>query len=169
MNCRVFQNLRFEFLDDALTDDQRRAAGEHLSTCVQCRDSVEQERRLAERLRSGFHEQVAPLAADRDLAQRVSARVHSLPARDAARVIVRFPMLFRFSAAAGVVFAIGIGLLLKRPVTPRIEDRQAADQVTIQLSYCAPTYTFQRSGSYVVDALTCESNSVTGTLFSKLD
>ena len=171
MNCRAFQQLIFDYIDGTLPESKRSAAEEHLAGCRACRDSVEQEQRLAESLRSGFQQRVASLDLSPEFTQQVVGRVEP-PGLDveAPRNVIRFPFSLRVSAAAALVLvAFGIGMVLKRPVGPLIPSMPRLNPVTIELSFCVPAYTFQRLDNSVIDALTCEPNTIAGTLFTKID
>jgi anti-sigma factor RsiW len=166
MNCRLFQNQIFEYLDGSLPPRAQVAAEEHLSACAACRLALSREQQTAQSLSDEFRNASASLRLPQDFGHNLlSALANERHARDEQPGIVLFwrrlawPLV---AAAAGLLVLAGALFLMRAPGPgmARPRPRSAGSGVTVQLSYVVPTYTFRQEGGFVIDALSYRTNFV---------
>ena len=64
MNCERFQQNLYEYLDDALSPDEKAAAQSHLQTCGACRQAIENEQLTAQTLSGRLSDAVKTVTLD---------------------------------------------------------------------------------------------------------
>jgi anti-sigma factor RsiW len=158
MNCGRFQNLLFDYLDGSLSAGVRARVEAHLANCSECREALGRQKQLARSLSERLQQETANLEPRSQLERRVLAALRKQPTTTA-----RPHMLFAWwvrlvgAAAATVVIAVFLITSLRRPLSaPRIAQIATGEsQVSIQVSGCAPVYTFRQEGNLVLDCLSC--------------
>ena len=80
MNCQDFSDMLYEYLDDALSDDVRAAAREHLGRCGDCRRALLREKTVAKSIRNSFDRATWGLSIRPGMHRRVLAALESKPA-----------------------------------------------------------------------------------------
>jgi len=101
-----------EYLDDVLSDEERASMDRHLSTCGECRDAIEEYRRLRR-----LALDLPPVEIPDDLGFRIRRRLAASstpPKRRPARVL--YPAAFAGVAAAAVLL---LAVLLRSDPEPR--------------------------------------------------
>ncbi len=112
MNCKNVRFMLFDFHDGLLSAKDRKAVEHHLSTCVSCREFLEDEARFAENYRVAF--------AERKRAHRFQAEAIRLPSHENQSDLGTSPKktkrLFRVFAPVSMgVALIFASLILLRP------------------------------------------------------
>ena len=167
MNCKSFQNERFDYVEGSLAPGKKRAADRHLAECETCRELLRNEQLVAETLSAGFRQSTEHAALPPDFAARLVSALRD----DAPRNILPLPenpepgwarFAWPVAIAAGVLLtSFGPDLLSLVAPAPRSAPSKAAaagfaPDISVHYVYCAPAYTFRREGNRVVDALVCE-------------
>jgi anti-sigma factor RsiW len=180
MNCQRFQKELYEYLDEALSPAQMAAAKAHLLECGACRASVRREQQLAQSLAGALEQNAETIAPDaearRDLAQavqrKIAAAVEPAPIPWWRCVAMRLTATSPVFTLTPLLTALALawfffGTHQSTTETSRMAERPTTGAVLVNVSYCAPNYTFQRQGNMVIDALTCEARVVNGSLLAK--
>jgi anti-sigma factor RsiW len=174
MNCRRFQNDLYEYLEGSLSPKARAAAEKHLSECAACRQRLGQEQQVARSLANGFQRAVEPLQLPPSVGRRVLAAMadEGRAAREVSDNVLSWRRLaWPLALAASLLLLLGGWAVLLRAPGPgetHPERRAAESDVSIQLSYVVPVYTFRQEGGFVVDALTYQTNVVNERLYTEL-
>jgi anti-sigma factor RsiW len=168
MNCGLFQNRIYEYLDGSLSPRALAAAEEHLFACAACRQALTREQQTARSLSDKCRRATDSLELPQDFGHKLlTALSHEHHASDMPQGIL---MLWRRLAwplaAATSALLLLTGLLIflfvrsSRPRLAHAQPHSAADGVMIQLSYVVPTYAFRQEGGFVIDALIYRTNVV---------
>ena len=174
MNCRRFQNDLYEYLEGTLSPRARAAAEKHLADCAACRQRLGEEQRVARSLADGFRRAVEPLQLPASVGRRVLAAMadEGRAARGVqGNVLFWRRLAWPLALAASVLLLLGGWVFLLRAPGPggaRPEPRLAKSDVSVQLSYVVPVYTFRQEGGFVIDALTYQTNIVNQRLQTEL-
>ena len=174
MNCRRFQHRLYEYLDGTLSPGAQAAAEKHLSGCPACRQALGAERQVGKSLSGTFRRTTDPLRLPPEVQHRVlAALADQRRARGAEQGIVLFWRKFAWPVAVGAPVLILLAGLLIYPRGPMAHtgSRQphlAGAEVSIQLSYVVPIYTFRQEGGFVVDAVTYQTNVINERLPAQL-
>ncbi len=111
MNCRTSQRLLVDFLEESLSNRKRRLMQQHLNSCPNCREELEELGSLREevRLSKAPERTEAEWASfQQALMQKVAESVPSRLARPSARLII---------AAAAVACAVVVLMLFRLPAS----------------------------------------------------
>jgi anti-sigma factor RsiW len=174
MNCRRFQHRLYEYLEGSLSRGAQAAAERHLSGCVACRQALGAERETAQFMSGTFRRATDSLQLPAEVQHRVlAALAEQRPVRDQEQgsVFVWGRLAWPVALAASVCLLLASLYLFpwdSSRQTGLAQPNLAGGDVSIQLSYVVPTYTFRREGGYVVDALTYQTNVVNERLPAKL-
>jgi len=167
MNCRRFQHRLYEYLDGTLSREAQAAAERHLSGCAACREALSAERQVAQSLSDKFRRTTNSLRLPPEVQSRVlAALANPRGARDGdqGRVFWWPRLAWPLAVGAPVLIALAwafLGVLDPGPQpAPPAQPHLAAGEVSIQLSYVVPIYTFRQEGGLVIDALTYQTNVV---------
>jgi hypothetical protein len=167
MNCRRFQKLLFEYVEESLSARTNAAAESHLANCPSCRKIAQQHRQFARSLSARFHRAAEPASFSREEQDRlVTALQRERIVHDTQLVTSWWPRLAWIGASAAVLI-IALFLMNRFPVRKRPSSGAgvASTPTVIQYSYCAPSYTFERRGDFVIDSLSCTPFLVQQTLW----
>jgi anti-sigma factor RsiW len=159
MNCRCFQREIYEYVDGSLSSRAQAAAERHLSGCAACRQALIQEQQTARSLSDKFRKATASLQLPPEFGHRVLAALadeHRAPGEYQIVGLFWRRLTWPLAAAAsGLLLLAGFFFLARAPgpgmAHPHL--RSARGEVTVQLSYVVPTYTFRQDGEFVIDAL----------------
>ena len=173
MNCRRFQNKLFDYLDGALSRGARTAAGRHLAQCEACRQLLRRQQQAAHALSERFHRDTAAMALGPEAPQRILAALAKHSAGQAERHLLAgfWPRLAWLAAvtaclvAAWLMTGLPFGPRGERAGATRSSGHETGAAVSIDISYCAPTYVFRREGNFVIDALICQPRVAAQTLW----
>jgi anti-sigma factor RsiW len=175
MNCRRFQNRLYEYVEGSLSSRTQAAADKHLAQCPACRRAVHQEQQVSLRLSDRFRQDTETLALRPEVRHRIlTALDHkSAPPTEGESIVGLWRRLVWPLAGAVILLLIVAFLLLNYFSGSRVPDAETArsnghdnrSTVSIQVSYCVPTYKFRQEGNLVVDTLTCEPVVASGTLW----
>ena len=166
MNCRRFQHRLYEYLEGSLSRGAQAAAERHLSGCVACRQALGAERETAQFMSGAFRRATDSLQLPAEVQHRVlAALAEQRPVRDQEQgsVFVWGRLAWPVALAASVCLLLASLYLFpwdSSRQTGLAQPNLAGGDVSIQLSYVVPTYTFRREGGYVIDALTYQTNVV---------
>ena len=171
MNCEHLQEILYDYLDDTLSPAEKASAEKHLLGCSACRQALQREVLLAQTLSDRLGQDVEKIAMDTN-AQRGMVRAVQ---RRVAPPLERLPFSFwsRLAvpvAASGLVLigAIWIGYRFFAGQHPNsispVSLITRSREVPVHDSYAVPTYTFQREGGLVIDALTDDTRFIDGAL-----
>ena len=174
MNCERLQQILYDYLDDTLSPAEKASAEKHLIGCSACRQALQREVLLAQTLSDRLGQGVEKIAMDTN-AQRGMVRAVQ---RRVAPPLERLPFSFwgRLAvpvAASGLVLigAIWIGHRFFAGQHPNsnspVSLTTSSQEVPVHDSYAVPTYTFQREGGLVIDALTDDIRFMDGALLVK--
>ena len=171
MNCETFQCEVFEYVEGSLDPHEQAGADRHLAECAACRQLLAQEQLTARTLRQGFQQGTQHLALPPDFAQRLQSAVREenviklvqpAPAAESAWVRFAWP-----TAIAACILVTSFRLSYFSPGAgssaaghPRPAAFVTPPEISLQLEYCIPKYTFHREGSRVVDALECNPHPI---------
>jgi anti-sigma factor RsiW len=170
MTCRRFQNDLDEYLDGSLSPQAQAEAEQHLSGCVACREKLKEERQVAQVWSGRFRRATDSLELPPSASQRLLAALadeDSLKAQDQGHVFFWQRLVWPVALAACLLLLVGLSLLwphVSRPGNPRVQRASAARQLSVQLSYVVPTYTFRLESGFVVDALSYHTNVMNESL-----
>ena len=178
MNCRRFQHQLYEFLDGTLWSRAQAAADEHLAECDTCRQSVQQQRQLAQSLSHQLQSSTESLHLSPVIQHRIKAALADTPA--SRHEVPPVHLLWRrlawpvAIAACLILLAVMTAEFVRRSHAPgdlatRSQPRGAPPAAFIHLTYSVPAYTFRREGTLVIDALTRQDIVVNATLPSEQD
>lgn len=174
MNCERLQEILYDYLDDTLSPAEKASAEKHLIGCSACRQELQREVLLARTLSDRLGQVVEKIALDTNVQKMMGRAVHRRIAKPSE------PLLFSFwirlavpVAASGLVLigAISIGSRFFSGQHPNsnspVSLTSSSREVPVHDSYAVPTYTFQREGGLVIDALTDDTRSMDGALLVK--
>jgi anti-sigma factor RsiW len=166
MNCRQFQNALYEYLDGSLSQEARAGAEQHISECVACREKLKEERQVAQAIGGSFQRATEAL----ELPPSVGCRVLAEMAEETGAAphepgIVLFWHRLRWPLALATAALLLIGSWVILPHKPGSAESRAhrgseAQEVSVQLSYVVPAYTFRLEGGFVTDALSYHTYTV---------
>ncbi len=165
MNCRHFQDHLYEYVEGSLPALAQAGAGKHLAECLACRQAVQQEQQLVQFFSDRLQQASETLALRPQIRQRILANLDRNPNGPANNEFMLLSWI-RFArplaVAASVLLIVALLLVSrfsrKQPQQVFSSDRHAVPTtVSIQLSYCVPTYVFRQEGNLVVDTLACET------------
>jgi anti-sigma factor RsiW len=173
MNCRRFQHRLYEYLDGSLSPGAQAAAERHLSGCAGCRQALLAERQIAQSLSDKFRRTTESLQLPPEVQRRVLAALaeqRDARAEEPGSAFAWGRLAWPVGLAASVLLLAGVFFLARGPKwhTAPAQPRLAEGEVSIQLSYVVPIYTFRREGGYVIDALTYQTNVVNERLPAQL-
>ena len=166
MNCRRFQCEIYEFLDGSLSPRAQAAAERHLSGCAACRQTLIQEQQTARSLSDKFRRATDSLQLPPGFGHRILAALvdkHRVPSEHQAVALFWRRLAWPLVAAASGLLLLGSFFFPVRtpgPGTAPPHPHSAGGEVTVQLSYVVPIYTFRREGGFVIDALTYQTNAI---------
>jgi len=168
MNCRRFQKLLFEYVEESLSAGTHAAAESHLARCSTCREVAQQHRQFARSLSDGFHRAAESTSFSSEEQDRLVSVLQgeSTKIPDSHLVTGWWPRLAWIGASAAVLI-IALFLMNRFPVRKRPSSGAAvvSTPTVIQYSYCAPSYSFERRGDFVIDSLSCTPFLVQQTLW----
>jgi anti-sigma factor RsiW len=179
MNCESFQEIIYEYVDDALSPPEKTAAQAHLGECSACRDLVQDEWLIAQVLSGHLSEAVEPVALNahkqRSMADAVRKQVQNTPQSKKPLLLPFWIRLAIPAAAACLVLTLGfwLGRGFIRPRDPSVAATPTSPgpvgvEIPIHISYSAPRYTFHREGTMVIDALITDTPVADGALLAVL-
>jgi len=167
MNCHGFQHQLYEYLDGSLSEGAQAAVEKHLSGCAACRQALRQERQLAQSLSDKFRRTTDSLRLPPEVQRRVLAALANQGGAQEQEQVRAFwwrRLAWPLCVAAPALLLLLAGVFyfsrVFRPQTSSPQPHLAAGEVSIQLSYVVPIYTFRQEGGYVIDALTYQTNVV---------
>ena len=176
MNCRRFQNRLYEYIDGTLSRRTSTAAGKHLARCSACRQAVRQEQQRAGFLSDRLHRETSTFALQPEIRRRILAAIEREPVltTDGESIVgVWHRFAWPLTAAASLLLILAFvvishfsGARVHKTETARFDELDTHSTVSIQLSYCVPTYKFRQEGNLVVDTLTCETMVADETLWT---
>ena len=174
MNCRRFQNRLYEYVEGTLSPGMRAAADQHLARCSTCRQAVRQEQQLAQSLSERLRQDTEALALRPDVRERILAVLEhkSAPPMDGESVVGSWNRFaWPLAIAASLLLVVAFLRITRFPGAELHETEIARSDVreipvSIQVSYCVPTYKFRQEGNLVVDTLTCETMVANETLWT---
>jgi anti-sigma factor RsiW len=180
MNCKKAQENLHEYLDGALSHSESATLRQHVEDCATCRQIVQRERDFATFLSSRLERAVEDARLDPRAQRRIAAAMAAkmtaktlAPSRGypLASLWMRFALGF---AAATAVFLLFIRAHHRfgpgrgsQPQVARMSTPLTAPEISVNLNYCVPSYTFGRDGNTVVDALVCEPHVMQTSLMVK--
>jgi anti-sigma factor RsiW len=159
MNCRRSQREIYEYVDGSLSSRAQAAAERHLSGCAACRQALIQEQQTARSLSDKFRRATASLQLPPEFGHRVLAALadeRRAPGEHQAVALFWRRLAWPLAAAASGLLLLAGFFFLVRALglgTAHPHPRSAGGEVTVQLSYVVPTYTFRQDGEFVIDAL----------------
>jgi anti-sigma factor RsiW len=159
MNCRRFQREIYEYVDGSLSPRAQAAAERHLSGCAACRQALIQEQQTARSLSDKCRRATDSLQLPPEVGPRVLAALadeHRAPGEHLGVALFWRRLTWPLAAAAsGLLLLAGFSFIARAPGpgTALPHPRSAGGEVTVQLSYVMPTYTFRQDGEFVIDAL----------------
>jgi len=166
MNCHSFQHRLYEYLDGSLSPGAQAAAEKHLAGCAACRQVLQAERRVADGLSEYFRRTTDALQLPPEVQGRILGALGDERGARTEEPGKRFwwgRLAWPLGVAASALLLLtGVWLYVRVP-SPRTGPAPAAAaaaEVSIQLSYVVPSYTFRREGGFVIDTLTYQTNVV---------
>jgi anti-sigma-K factor RskA len=177
MRCKSAQENLYEYLDGALSRSDASSLRRHVEECATCRQMVQREMDFARLTSSGLERAVEEVRLKPHARRRIAQVAENNLARSGRRSVPSFWMrlAWRFAAVAAVL-ALIIGATYRfvsqrhsQPELARVSMPLTAPEILVNLSYCAPryTYTFRRDGNMVVDCLVYESRVTEASLIVK--
>jgi anti-sigma factor RsiW len=166
MNCRRFQREIYEYVEGSLSPRAQAAAERHLSGCAACRQALIQEQQTARSLSDKFRRTTHLLQLPPEFGHRILAALadeHRAPVEHQGFALFWRRLTWPLAAAAsGLLLLAGFFFLVRAPGsgTAHPHPRSAGGEVTVQLSYVVPTYTYRQDGEFVIDALNYRTNVV---------
>ena len=171
MKCERLQEILYDYLDDTISPAEKACAEEHLLGCSACRQELQREVLFAQTLSGRLGQAVDKITLDsnaqRGMVRAVQRQVGNPSERGSFSFWGRLavPVL-----ASGLVLigAIWIGYRFFNGQSP-ISNSPAllttsSREVPVHDSYAVPTYTFERKGGLVIDALTDDTRCIDGAL-----
>ena len=152
------------------TPGAQAAAAKHLSGCAACRQTLQQEREIAQSLSDEFRRSTDSLQLPQEVQSRVLA---ALADQGGARLEEQGSVFSWGRLAWPLGLAASVSLLLagffcftRAPKSKSAPSQPAlaGDDVSVQLTYVVPTYTFRQEGGFVIDALIYQTNVVSERL-----
>jgi anti-sigma factor RsiW len=174
MNCERLQEILYDYLDDTLSPSDKAWADKHLLGCSACRQELQREVLLARTLSDRLGQVVEKIALDTNAQQGMVRAVQRKVGNHSERRSFSFwgrlavPVM-----ASGLVLigAIWIGYRFFAGQHPNSNSPvsliTSSREVAVHDSYAVPTYTFQREGDLVIDALTDDIRFMDGALLVK--
>jgi anti-sigma factor RsiW len=182
MNCQLFQDRLYEYVDGSLSAAERAAAESHLAGCSACREAMQNERKLAQ----GLSARMRQAAGDAKLNSAVRARILSAAATRSEPTFIAksfgsfwtrygWPMavpasVLLFAGFLAVNHFNGVhqrGHETALAQTERSGVSELSASVTIEYSTRQPVFTFHREDGQVVDTISFDSVAATETLPSR--
>lgn len=174
MNCDRLQEVLYDYLDATLLPDEKASVEKHLLGCSACRQELQREVQLAQTLSNRLGQTAEKIALDANAQRRMVKAVQQRIASPSDQFSFSFwPRLAVPVAASGLVLiaAIWIGHRFfsgkHLPSNEPVSLTSSSREVPVHDSYAVPTYTFQREGGLVIDALTDDTRFMDGALLVK--
>jgi anti-sigma factor RsiW len=195
MNCQDFQELLFDYVDGTVPASRRSEIDQHLAVCGECRESLEEHRRLAREFSGRLRQSAQSLSLTPETRRRMvaallspSAEASQQPNAASARSTSVRRAAFKWSpslqalagvfgpavrrwAAAGCLLAVLvlIGGLWLGPHGAGSSAAAAEPQVTLsaQVPQVFTIYTFQREEQFVTDTMITRAEAVRETFQPK--
>ena len=175
MNCENFQDKLYEYVEGTLYTGEHDKAEEHLAVCVACRQAVQQEQKLAQRLSNQLQQSTEVLTLRPDIRRNILAVSNDKAASPATAESIFDLWKWLRLAAVPVSLLLAGALLLaiyfyntrgrqtnSVPITP-VANNNLESAVSVQMSYQLPTRQFHQDGNLVVDTLIDETVVASGT------
>jgi predicted anti-sigma-YlaC factor YlaD len=163
MNCHDFNDRLYEYLDEALSHEDRAAAREHLRQCVDCRRALLREKAVAESIRHSFDRATTGLTVRPETHRKVLEALESTSAPSSAWLpawqrwisIACRPVGAAAALLAGLVLFLGIQFHRQAGQGSGLQatDRGDCDTCVIDVPIHTQTRIFRRQNSAVVDAI----------------
>ena len=113
MNCKSFNDVLHEYLDETLDAEDQAAAREHLRRCDPCRSALLRERAFSESVGRSFDRTTAGLSLRSGMRQDVLRALESEPASSSAwSGILRRLFSLRLRPAGAMATFLGVALLI---------------------------------------------------------
>ena len=177
MKCKDAQENLYEYLDGALSPSESASLRRHVEECATCRQIVQREMDFARLTSSRLERAVEDVRLEQHARRQIVQAAEKKLARSGRRSAPSFWMRFAWGfAVAAAVMALIIGATYRfvsqrhsQPELARVSMPLTAPEILVNLSYCAPryTYTFRRDGNIVVDCLVYESRVTEASLIVK--
>lgn len=160
MNCRRFQDNLFDYVDGALSRRAQAAAERHLEQCDGCLQALDDLQKSAQCLSNHFRQDTGSLTLSARARRRIMAAAEGEMAAPAAFALLLNVLRPLAWLGAGVAVLLVAAALAFGPWTRHKGAAQSFAAISLQISYCDPTYTFSTDGNFVIDSLTCEPRIV---------
>jgi anti-sigma factor RsiW len=163
MNCKSFNDVLHEYLDETLDAEDQAAAREHLRRCDPCRSALLRERAFSESVGRSFDRTTAGLSLRSGMRQDVLRALESEPASSSAwSGILRRLFSLRLRPAGAMATFLGVALLILVAALHHHVSRDSAPQAVSQTGPVAcvihvpirtQIHVFRRENNTVEDAV----------------
>lgn len=172
MNCQDFQEQWFDLLDGTLSAGTRRDIDHHLAACDACRESLRAQRAMARTLSRQFRQNTEALRLKPEIRQRILSalpkasasepeRRSAAPVRSLLECLVRVFRRPALSWSLATCLLAAAVVIATRWLAP--QNALAAESSVItsaRVPHVVTSYTFQRQGQFVTDALVARAEIV---------
>jgi len=181
MNCRSFQNLLFEYVEETLSADKRAAAEQHLAGCDACRLAAQKEQQLTRILAVRLRQSSETLKLNPEIRRHVLAAARRNPTsiKVSESLTCSWGYWLRLAAiplclllVAALLLAIHFShksrpeMTVKLPMPP-VASHKPQPPISVQISYSHPACIFHTDGNVVVDSISYETVVADGTFRSE--
>jgi len=125
MSCAHDKETIIEYLDEELSEEQRRQVEATLASCSQCRAFFEEQQRCLRIL-----DEYGAIEPSSDFAEKVLSRIRTAPARirKKSRIVPIMRLIWKPAAAAAAILIIALSLYT---LIPRSDDNQIIGQLDV--------------------------------------
>ena len=171
MNCEAFRESIYDYLDETLSLSEQKGFEAHLADCAGCRDALQRESQLSNRLKNDFERAVSATTLDHvDRRRIVAAAERELTERSDRPKNSFWTHIVSPIAAAVATLAASIWVGSQPMRFPPLAPQSSVDtdyrnrEVRFRVSLSSGGYIFRKEGDQVIDALTSDTVFADGTL-----
>ena len=171
MNCEEFRESIYDYLDETLSPSVQKDFEAHLADCAGCRQLLQYESQLSNRLKNDFERAISATTLDHvDRRRIVAAAERELTERSHRSKTSLWTHIVSPIAAAVATLAASIWIgsqpMRFSPLAPQslVDTDNRNREVRFRVSFSSGGYLFRKEGNQVIDALTSDTVFADGAL-----